>query len=579
MKNLLTNNAIWKSALSFIVIGFFLFLAISSGYYKTEEVHIGNGVYEKTIWVPTTNQSEHRFYRKIGTCKKDNYGRWHGNMVIETIYEGEDDPYKTERVPYVNGERHGTSVRTYEDGTTYSSCYNTGMKWDCDDLEKKDNEFDNAFDLFAYKYPWYLEDLNCIGFNRTYIVAFIDTVESVMSENNVNIEDFDSYYDDAIDILEETPYDSIIQKHNFDTFHRTIELTRNSEFNLATVDHYRSLDKSTYNILTSTYPGYIKYLNSLEASNSEIEELCNDYDAVLVSYGELDEDDPFFVDSTFTRMYRALNYLSNLEESSSYNIYSMNKSNTSINSKLSNTLKNIRIKDIQEILDKSPQDLSTLVMSSMFQYYFEADVIRKAVFKAYAKREEIVIPSTVTTTISNNTVTIEGYIIDNGGGEIISKGIVWSKFYNPTIEDNNVKLGSGDSNFNYVINGLTKGESYYTRAYAKNNVGISYGNCINFIAGSTMGLVSNKLGNQIVNIYPNPASTTLTISLETEIERLYNLKIIDLSGKVVLSKDLKTLEVGENNIQLNVSTLARGDYILQLSVDNYININKTIILN
>lgn len=75
-----------------------------------------------------------------------------------------------------------------------------------------------------------------------------------------------------------------------------------------------------------------------------------------------------------------------------------------------------------------------------------------------------------------------GSIINNGGSNITSKGIVWGRNSNPTTSLPTKNIDSSSSNnFNLKINGLNQNTTYYVRSFATNNVGTSYSKEISFI--------------------------------------------------------------------------------------------------
>ena len=88
-------------------------------------------------------------------------------------------------------------------------------------------------------------------------------------------------------------------------------------------------------------------------------------------------------------------------------------------------------------------------------------------------------PEVTTSNVGSITATgavSGGTIVDDGGAEIIRKGICWNTSPSPTIENNNTNNGEGAEAFTSTLTGLTAGTTYYVRAYAENSVGISYGN-------------------------------------------------------------------------------------------------------
>jgi uncharacterized protein (TIGR02145 family) len=89
-------------------------------------------------------------------------------------------------------------------------------------------------------------------------------------------------------------------------------------------------------------------------------------------------------------------------------------------------------------------------------------------------------PTLTTLTVSEISVTTAksgGKITDDGGSEVISKGIVWSTTSAPTIEnfDGITMEGSVGVYFESDLTNLTPSTTYYVRAYATNSAGTGYG--------------------------------------------------------------------------------------------------------
>lgn len=78
--------------------------------------------------------------------------------------------------------------------------------------------------------------------------------------------------------------------------------------------------------------------------------------------------------------------------------------------------------------------------------------------------------------ITINSAKTGAIINDDGGGEIINKGVCWSTSQNPTINDNKLENNSQNYEFDSEINELTENTTYYVRAFATNENGTTYGN-------------------------------------------------------------------------------------------------------
>lgn len=82
----------------------------------------------------------------------------------------------------------------------------------------------------------------------------------------------------------------------------------------------------------------------------------------------------------------------------------------------------------------------------------------------------------------------------------------------------------------------------------------------------TAGLNNEQLVN--LNIYPNPSTDVINVSYPTSIE---NIEMFDLTGRKIFSKS-----VSEKEIQLNISHLNSGIYILNIKTDEGIGSKKFI---
>ncbi|MGQ7945366.1 rhamnogalacturonan lyase family protein [Flavobacterium sp. WC2509] len=84
------------------------------------------------------------------------------------------------------------------------------------------------------------------------------------------------------------------------------------------------------------------------------------------------------------------------------------------------------------------------------------------------------------TSITTTSAVSGGNITSDGGQAITQRGIVYSNSNaSPTTADSKVAdITGGMGNFSVTLSGLTPGTFYYTRAYATNSGGTSYGNTV-----------------------------------------------------------------------------------------------------
>jgi hypothetical protein len=93
------------------------------------------------------------------------------------------------------------------------------------------------------------------------------------------------------------------------------------------------------------------------------------------------------------------------------------------------------------------------------------------------------IPELTTSEVTDITFTSAssgGNITNEGGSEVIARGVCWSITEDPTIADSITIDGTGTGSFVSELRELSPGTNYYVRAYATNSTGTGYGNQVNF---------------------------------------------------------------------------------------------------
>jgi len=106
-----------------------------------------------------------------------------------------------------------------------------------------------------------------------------------------------------------------------------------------------------------------------------------------------------------------------------------------------------------------------------------------------SKEIKIVLPqlSTVLTSeISSVSATSGGNITNDGGADVISRGVCWSTNQDPTTADSKTVDGNGSGVYSSSLTGLLPGTTYYLKAYAVNSLGTAYGNQLQFLTLSQL---------------------------------------------------------------------------------------------
>jgi len=121
-------------------------------------------------------------------------------------------------------------------------------------------------------------------------------------------------------------------------------------------------------------------------------------------------------------------------------------------------------------------------LSRLAEYYVCAYTVDNLDIPLYSEAETFStiasLPTVVTSevdSVTSNSIFCGGDIIENGGAEILAKGICWSTNSEPTIDDDTTLDGSGDGSFISQITGLDERIQYYFKAYARNSLGVAYG--------------------------------------------------------------------------------------------------------
>ncbi|MHC1775270.1 MAG: FISUMP domain-containing protein [Lentimicrobium sp.] len=95
------------------------------------------------------------------------------------------------------------------------------------------------------------------------------------------------------------------------------------------------------------------------------------------------------------------------------------------------------------------------------------------------------------------TATCSSIVTNDGGAVVTARGVCWSTFPNPTIAGSHTSDGTGIGSFTSIITGLIPLTQYYVRAYAVNNVGIAYGEELEFSTFTTLPTINTRPINWI----------------------------------------------------------------------------------
>lgn len=154
-------------------------------------------------------------------------------------------------------------------------------------------------------------------------------------------------------------------------------------------------------------------------------------------------------------------------------------------------------------------------------------------------------------------------VLSDGGASVIERGICWDTKFSPTIYKNKIYSGGGTGIFYVNVTGLNANTTYYVRAYAKNSVGIAYGN--------ESVITTDALS---INPYLNP---NLTYGTVTDIDG-NSYATIRIGNQTWMAENLKVAHYNDETTIPNVINkdvwgyLSSGAWTYYSDDDNYNNI-------
>lgn len=86
----------------------------------------------------------------------------------------------------------------------------------------------------------------------------------------------------------------------------------------------------------------------------------------------------------------------------------------------------------------------------------------------------------------------------------------------------------------------------------------------NCIVTLTVGLVESSAGNELFSVHPNPTSSTLKFGLDLPQEKEVEIKVYDLSGRLIRNDYIGTVQTGKQSVEMNYFDLAEGTYMFVL---------------
>lgn len=97
------------------------------------------------------------------------------------------------------------------------------------------------------------------------------------------------------------------------------------------------------------------------------------------------------------------------------------------------------------------------------------------------------------TNIKSKMATGGGKVTRSGGFSVTKRGVCWNTSQYPTVTNDHTEDGTGAGEFFSNIGNLQPNTTYYVRAYAENEKGVSYGNQVTFKSASGVPTVTTTM--------------------------------------------------------------------------------------
>lgn len=147
--------------------------------------------------------------------------------------------------------------------------------------------------------------------------------------------------------------------------------------------------------------------------------------------------------------------------------------------------------------------------------------------------------------------------INNKGFELL-RSVNGSEFSSIAFIPSKAEFGNSNTGLNYTFTDKsTNTNSYYLLKQIDKDGKYAYSNVV-----LVKGDKPSKF--ELVNIYPNPATNRIKVTVTAPKATQAALTITDMTGRVVMQQN-SSLNVGENNIAINVEALRSGNYIIKLT--------------
>ncbi len=179
----------------------------------------------------------------------------------------------------------------------------------------------------------------------------------------------------------------IMEINSWQTTVRAFDLLTNNGFRKAVIDRFRTGNIKTSEIIEKTYPGYRQKITMGEATVSEFNLFCDEFDTNMDSFPALGQENPLFIDSIELRMFTVLYKMYNTSYSDSKAGMAIKSANIPIKNMSYSQLRKAISPIVRQLkFDNNPNDIALLIFGFMEKDTYEADIIKMCMRKKWHYR-------------------------------------------------------------------------------------------------------------------------------------------------------------------------------------------------
>ena len=202
--------------------------------------------------------------------------------------------------------------------------------------------------------------------------------------------------------------------------------------------------------------------------------------------------------------------------------------------------------------------------------------------KEFTTSQSVSAPTVITLAVTEpitTTATGNGNVTDDGGSPITERGVCWGTNHNPDLNGSyNSCTTNGTGTYQVSMTGLTPGTTYYVRAYARNEAGLSYAeNEVSFSTGAqqyTVTVSASTGGSAHVGSPTGPTTGTYTNGQQCTVYAVANSNYTFTnwteveSGNVASTQANYTFTVtGNRNLRANFNYTPPQTYTITVSAN------------